>query len=382
MKIKFISCWFATSYGAYTDSLRQALERQLGEEVGVICSNCGCGEPMEVKRIFQDQRCDYFELPHVYYFKSSNPVKFWLRNMLRQVAYRERAKKYLARAGDAQVLHFQQTLHALGSVTVFNWLRLPSPTARIVTVHELDPYQVDFPKSNLTYNLADRILVHAHELKEKLITYGVDAGKIDIIKHGTDIQPLPQGPRQGIIFYGGHFLGKGKGLETLFQAMVKVREKLGASTPTLTIHGHYGDTPGDGVQMMETYALGNVVRWLNQIPHDDAVEEYRKALVCVLPYTGSFAGLPASLAMANGVPVIATRRAGLPEHLGDAAVWIEENDSDGLATAILKLLDDTSERERLAQAGRIRAERLLSWDVIADKTLASYRAALDNKTNR
>ncbi|MEJ2649954.1 MAG: hypothetical protein P8016_16285, partial [Sedimentisphaerales bacterium] len=159
MKIKFISCWFANSYGAYTDLLRQALERRLGEEVGVICSNCGCGEPAEVNRIFQNRRCDYFEFPNIYYFKSSNPIKYWLRNAVRQIVYRERAKKYMDHAGDAEVLHFQQTLHALGSVPVFNWLRLPSTAARIITVNELDPYQVDFPKSNLTYNLADRILV-------------------------------------------------------------------------------------------------------------------------------------------------------------------------------------------------------------------------------
>ncbi|MEJ2392959.1 MAG: glycosyltransferase, partial [Gammaproteobacteria bacterium] len=238
----------------------------------------------------------------------------------------------------------------------------------------------DFPKSNLTYNLADRILVHANEMKQKLVDYGVYPDIIDIVEHGVDIQPLPRGQRQGIIFYGGHFLEKGKGLDTLFQAMAKIKEKQGTNTPTLTIHGHYGEsTPAYGIEMMKKYGLVGVVRWLNQLPHDDAVEEYRKALICVLPYTGSFAGLPASTAMANGVPVIATRRAGLPEHLGDAAVWIEENDADGLATSILELLDDAAARERLAQAGRSRAEQFLTWDVIAEKTLASYHAALDHK---
>jgi len=383
MKIKFISCWFATSYGAYTDSLRQALERRLGEEVGVICTNCGCGDPVEVKRIFQDQRCDYFEFPHVNYFKSSNPLKYWLRNLLRQIGYRERAKKYMQRAADAEVLHFQQTLNAFGSVATFNWLRLPSSAARVVTVHELDPYQVDIPKSNLAYNLADRVLVHSGEMKEKLINLGVTSERIEIMEHGVDIQPLPQGPRQGIIFYGGHFLGKGKGLETLLQAMARVRKKLNGNTPVLTIHGHYGDTtPEYGVQMVKKYALGDIVRWVNQISIPDAIGEYRRTLLCVLPYTGSFAGMPATIAMANGVPVIATRRAGLPEHLGDAAAWIEENDPDDLASTILYLLDCAPERERLAQEARTRAEHILSWDVIAEKTLASYRAALEQKTGK
>lgn len=383
MKIKFISCWFATSYGAYTDALRQALERKLGHEVGVISSNCGCGDPVEVRREFQDRRCEYFEAPHVHYFKSDNPIKYKLRNILRQINYRQRAKTYLSHSGDANILHMQQTLNAYGSVATFNWLRLPSRAARIVTVHELDPYQLDFPKSNLAYNRADRILVHAREMKEKLVNYGVNSGRIELMEHGVEIQPLPQESRQGIIFYGGHFLGKGKGLETLFQAMARVRDKLKEKTPTLTIHGHYGNnTPEYGIQMAEKYSLDDVVRWLNQISNPDAIVEYRRAQLCVLPYTGSFAGMPASMAMANGVPVIATRRAGLPEHLGDAAVWIQENDPDTLARAILNLLDSAPERERIARQGRIRAERLLNWDVIAEKTLASYRAALEHKTKK
>ena len=380
MKIKFISCFFATSYGAYTDALRRSLERRLGDEVGVISTNCGCGDPMEVKRIFQNQRCDYFELPHINYFKSTNPVKYWLRNTLRQLTYRKRAQQYQVRAGDADLLHLQQTLNAFGSVTTFNWLRLPSAAARVVTVHELDPYQVDFPKSNLTYNRADRIIVHTHEMKEKLVKYGVASARIDVVEHGVEITPLPQATRQGIIFYGGHKLHTGKGLETLFKAMVKVRETLGADTPTLTIHGHYGDTtPKYGVDLTAQYGLSDVLRWLNQIPLKDAVNEYRKAQLCVLPYTGSFAGFPAATAMANGVPVIATRHAGLPEHLGDAAVWIDDDDSEGLAAAMLRLLGDTAARDQLAQTGRARAERLLSWDVIAEKTLVSYQTALDYK---
>ncbi len=381
MKIKFISCWFATSYGQYTDSLRQALERRLGEEVGVICSNCGCGDPVEVKRIFQDQHCEYIEYPHIKYFKSSNPFKYWLRNRLRQIIYRERAKKYMSHAADATVLHFQQTLNAFGSVTAFNWLRLPTTAARVVTVHELDPYQVEFPKSNLIYNRAERILVHSREMKNKLIDYGVNSERIDLIQHGADIQPLPDAPRHGIIFYGGHFLGKGKGLETLLQAMARVKEKLNAKTPTLTIHGHYGNkAPEYGIQLAEKYAVADIVRWLNQISNSDAIGEYRRAMLCVLPYTGSFAGLPASMAMANGVPVIATRCAGLPDHLGDTALWIEEDEPAGLATAILELLDNATERERLAVEGRARAERMLSWDVIAEKTLACYESMLKQRT--
>jgi hypothetical protein len=126
MKIKLISCWFTTYYGAYTDALSTSIEKKVGEEVGIIASNCGCGDPVEVMRKFQSNRCDYFEFPNVQYYKSSRPWKYWLRVRTLNVLSRQRAKRYRALAGDAQILHFQQTLNAYGSSVVFNWLTSPS----------------------------------------------------------------------------------------------------------------------------------------------------------------------------------------------------------------------------------------------------------------
>ncbi len=102
----------------------------------------------------------------------------------------------------------------------------------------------------------------------------------------------------------------------------------------------------------------------------------------MLPYTGSFAGFPAVNAMANGLPVIGTRCAGLPEHLGDAGTWVEMNDSEGLANAISDLLSNEVLRHNIAAKGRERAEALFSWDAIARKTLGSYEKAIRSKEQR
>ncbi|MHB8533904.1 MAG: glycosyltransferase family 4 protein [Sulfuricaulis sp.] len=383
MKVKIISCWFTTSYGDYTDGLRRALERCLGIEVGVIASNCGCGDSVEVNRRFMDRRCDYFELPHIYYYRSVNPVKRWLRIKGSQLMQRARAKQYLKRTGDAAVLHFQQILNAYGSVALFNWLSMSSKAARVVTVHELDMHQQDFPETNLKYNLADRIIVHTHEMKQSLISLGVDSERIDIVEHGVDISPVSNETREGIIFYGGHKLHSGKGLDVLFRAMALVKERLGPNTPLLKIHGHYGYvTPVYGLQCASEAGIADNVRWLNQISVAATISEYQRSLFCVLPFTGSFAGFPAVNAMANGLPVIGTRCAGLPEHLGEAGIWVEINDSEGLANAIGDLLSNEALRQNIAAKGRKRAETLLSWDTIARKTLDSYERAIRNKEQR
>lgn len=380
MNVKILSCWFKTSYGTYTDGLRRALERRLGCEVGVIASNCGCGDPMEVDRKFVDSRCEFVELINVPYYRKSTAAKEWLMVQARQLVYRERARRYLKLTGDADVLHFQQILNAFGSVTVFNWLDKPCPAARVVTVHELDPYQQQHPELGLKYNKADGVIVHTLGMRDKLVSLGVEAKRIEIMQHGIDLRPLPEGPRGGIVFYLGHKLNASKGLITLLTSIALLKEQMGPDVPLLSIHGHCGgNPPEEGLRSAREAGVEGNVRWLNEISFDAAVDLYQRSLLCVLPYTGSFAGYPASLAMANGVPVIGTREAGLPEHLGDAGVWVEPNDPSSLAAAILHLLKDDAERRRIAARGRARAERELGWDVIADKTMSVYEKAIETR---
>jgi glycosyltransferase involved in cell wall biosynthesis len=335
---------------------------------------------MEVGRKFMDLRREFVEFVNLPYYNKSNAAKEWLMVQARQVVYRERARRYLKLTGDAEVLHFQQILNAFGSVTVFNWLDMPCTAARVVTVHELDPYQQQHPELGLNYNKADGIIVHTDGMRDVLVSLGVHASRIEVVQHGIDIRPVLERARGGIVYYLGHKLNAGKGLITLLTSLALLKRELGPQTPLLTIHGHYGGTaPEEGLQIVRQAGVGSSVRWLNEISFDAAVDLYQRSQLCVLPYTGSFAGYPATLAMANGVPVIGTREAGLPEHLGDAGVWVEQNDPSGLAAAILRLLNDEAERGRIAERGRARAKCELGWDVIAQKTVGVYKKAIEKK---
>ena len=105
--------------------------------------------------------------------------------------------------------------------------------------------------------------------------------------------------------------------------------------------------------------------------------------VCLLPYTGSFAGQPASFAAASALPVVCTRKAGLTDHLGDTGIYIDAKPGDQfaesaarqLADRILELLQSQPLREQTGVGLRARAERLLGWDTIADQTLEIYQGA-------
>ena len=383
MRITLICCPFKTSFGSYGSSLRAAIEKKTGNTVQWVASNCGCGTPMAVSRQFlmPKQQYDYFEMPIPGDFVSAKAWKRRLRAAARTVLLYFRARRYASSAKNAEVVHFQQILNAYGAKAVFHWLKQPSNATRIVTVHELDPDQLDFPERNKTYNLADGIIVHCDEMRQHLVRLNVQEEKIHVVLNGTNMPTaLPDNQREGIVFYGGHFLMHNKGVGTLFKAMSIIHQQMGGNAPTLSIHGHYGPPEvEEATRLARENGVAHKVVWLDELSDEDMVALYQRSLVCVLPYTGSFAGLPASLAAACQLPVVCTRKAGLPDHLGEGGVWVDENNYEQLAERIVELLSNDRLRQEVGARLLKRAQEHLSWDVIADRTLKIYEGSMRKK---
>jgi colanic acid/amylovoran biosynthesis glycosyltransferase len=104
-------------------------------------------------------------------------------------------------------------------------------------------------------------------------------------------------------------------------------------------------------------SLGDRVRMLGTMPHDELLGFYRKGLVdcVVLPSLYEAMGVALMEAMAHGVPAIATRVGGVPELLGDGAGLLVPPENPGaLAEAIGGVLESPGRRADLGGAGRRR----------------------------
>jgi glycosyltransferase involved in cell wall biosynthesis len=219
-------------------------------------------------------------------------------------------------------------------------------------------------------------VVHTNEMRDVLIELGAWRERVHVVQHGVDLPRTTDEPRSSLVFYGGHKLENGKGALSLFAALAIVKEALGHAMPRVRAHGHYTETGGDWAKKSAKEAgLENDIDWLDQIDHASAINEYSRARAVLLPYTGGFAGYASTLAAAHGAAVVGTKRAGLPEHLGDAAFFVPERDPTALAAAIVRVVRDEGERRRVADAARAHAERELGWDTIAKKTAAIYEEA-------
>ncbi|MCX7590757.1 MAG: glycosyltransferase [Kiritimatiellae bacterium] len=111
---------------------------------------------------------------------------------------------------------------------------------------------------------------------------------------------------------------------------------------------------------------------------------YTQAALFVFPSLYEGFGLPPLEAAACGTPVVCSNRGALPEIMGDAAIFVDPEDTDELACAIRRVITSPELRRQLTAKGRLRAS-LFTWQRTVATTEAFYREILkcpDNTPQR
>lgn len=101
---------------------------------------------------------------------------------------------------------------------------------------------------------------------------------------------------------------------------------------------------------------------------------YRCSIGLVYPSLYEGFGIPPLEAMACETAVIASHSSSLPEVVGDAGILFNPAIKDELTEAMIYLLNDSANREKLIAAGRQRIKHF-SWEKTASRTVDVYRAA-------
>jgi alpha-1,3-rhamnosyl/mannosyltransferase len=127
---------------------------------------------------------------------------------------------------------------------------------------------------------------------------------------------------------------------------------------------------------IDRLGLRSRVRRTGRISSSDVAALYRIASVVAVPSRYEGFGLPAAEAMAYGAPVVAADATALPEVVGDAGCLVDPDDVAGWAAALVALLLDEGDRQRLAAAGTVQAERY-TWAANAAALVDAYLTAAD-----
>jgi len=147
-----------------------------------------------------------------------------------------------------------------------------------------------------------------------------------------------------------------KGLPVILEAMAKLRDL----PLRLLVAG------SDDTRHFQTLAhqerVDDRCRWA--APIVSALDFYAAADIYVSPSLEDSFGLPAAEAMACGLPVITSRRAGIADYIQsgvDGFVLEEPSDSAALAATLKRLQSDAELRHRTGCAATLAARRL-TWD--------------------
>ena len=170
-----------------------------------------------------------------------------------------------------------------------------------------------------------------------------------------------------------------KGLSYLLEALAKIRTERDVH---LTIIGK----PREGASMDLIRSLGllDCISFVSGVSDERIVEMYAESELAVVPSLYEGFSLPAIEAMSTGICLVATTGGALPEVTGtdgDTVISCPPADSDALAAAIRRGMDDPELRARIGAAGRTRVVERWSWRHCASLTVEQYREVLSMPHN-
>jgi glycosyltransferase involved in cell wall biosynthesis/predicted O-methyltransferase YrrM len=115
---------------------------------------------------------------------------------------------------------------------------------------------------------------------------------------------------------------------------------------------------------LRSYTSGSVVHML-QLSNEDLRTAYTGAIALVYPSKYEGFGLPVLEALACGCPVITCPNSSIPEVAGEAAIYVQDDDVNGLANALCDV-QKPQERQVLIKTG-LEQSKKFSWTKMAEK---------------
>jgi glycosyltransferase involved in cell wall biosynthesis len=368
VRLAYIGCWYKNDMYSHNCSNLVNSLRAAGTEVDVVTSNCRCFSSAQKFAIAKDELinsdCSVLAIPHAPREpgKKHGMLKYLAVKVLRLdlILATTRGFLYYKRSRHADVIHFDQVLEAFGCIPLFfvTWLASLFDKRVVVTVHEIDPFQRKNKWINRMYSRCAEVFVFSENMKEQVAALGVSTENIKVIRYGAVIPALVPTDRSQYLFFGGHFILRGKGYGELLDALVILKSK--GMKIRLVIYVGYGcNGLQEAKEMTVRKDVADMIQWQEFYTGEELAKLYQRSKACIIPFTGGSARHPLTCAMVNATPVIATRGVDLPEYLGELGIYI-----DGSANSIVDAIVDieSGRRDLSALGAKLRAKALAELD--------------------
>lgn len=143
-----------------------------------------------------------------------------------------------------------------------------------------------------------------------------------------------------------------------------------------------GDERKKTLEMVTELGISHRVEWLGTRPHEEVLEEYKKAdlftLGCEIAPNGDRDGIPNVLAesMAMSVPIVTTDISGIPELIenGKSGLLVSPKDHIAMADAMEKMLTDNKFRSLVIPAALKRVHKVFDNSYWIEKLFEVYES--------
>ncbi|MDD4588559.1 MAG: glycosyltransferase family 4 protein [Heliobacteriaceae bacterium] len=245
---------------------------------------------------------------------------------------------------------------------------------------------LNYRMERLTAGLTERFIAVADFLKKSLCAQGIPAEQIVVIPNGIDLAKFEAGegrqavrmelgiaPDAPLVGMVGRFHPV-KGHKFLVAAAQEI-VKLNPAVRFLLV--------GDGIIRAE---IENDIKERHLEPYfvftgfrDDIAAIYRALDILALPSLSEGLSLTLMESMYCGCPAVASAVGGNPEIIvdGKTGLLVPPGDSLGLAAALLRLVENPGEAQRLGEAARKTIEERFTVKRMAERTQVVYRQLVD-----
>jgi UDP-glucose:(glucosyl)LPS alpha-1,2-glucosyltransferase len=213
-------------------------------------------------------------------------------------------------------------------------------------------------RASLLRRLAGVVTVSDYLLGRLLDGVAAPARAPVVLPNGIELGSLPvAGRRERLLLFVGRLVPE-KAPDTFVSACAAALPRLpGWRAELVGADRSRADSPDTPfVAMLRASAAAAGAAVLGYRDHPAVLAAMSRAAIVAVPsrWAEPF-GLVALEAMACGAALICSRRGGLSEVAGDAALYVEPDDPAALAAAIRELATNEPRRRALAEAGRCRA---------------------------
>jgi glycosyltransferase involved in cell wall biosynthesis len=295
----------------------------------------------------------------------------------------------------------KENLDVIHSTSALNRIPLGYRGKCVVTFHDMSMFEVpqyvspvkrarNKTVARLMGLKADKVIAVSESLKKETKKYlKIADDKITVIHSGLDerffdefegdsakILSKYEINKKYILFLGT--LEPSKNIARLLEAFAKFKDQQkkkfnGKFDYQLVLAGKKGWLAPQYVQQIKDLGLGKDVIFTGYVIGDELVPLFRKAEFFIMPSLYEGFGMTVLEAFATQCPAIVSKTESLPELVGDAAYYVNPNDTNDILKAITTFAEDETLRDNYRSKGIAQAKKF-DWDKTAKATIDIYKS--------